>query len=229
MKINLNPAILYAMHNLAGKNDIRGYLNGVLFDIRPDAVILVATDGHALGAYKLPGFEVEGGLGEFPSQFIMPLDMVKKMKPGRGDTLAQIEYDPVTTIITARKLTGPDMMCKALEGRFPSYNRIMPLKLSGETAQFNPELLVKFQKFAADAGHKVVPILSYNGEDSTLVSVDNPDFVGIIMPLRMRNNEPPLKATPAWALTTGATIVASKEAKEFVEKLNDTITDAQAA
>ena len=46
----VQPKILIAMLELAGKNDIRFYLNSVFLEIRPAFINYVATDGAKLGA-----------------------------------------------------------------------------------------------------------------------------------------------------------------------------------
>ena len=51
-EFNLPIAGLAAAFPMAGKNDVRYYLNGVLVEVTPKSVMFVGTDGHTLAFAK---------------------------------------------------------------------------------------------------------------------------------------------------------------------------------
>lgn len=51
-KVNIDPRKLRAVALMAPKDEIRYYLNGVQIEITPDEVFYIATNGHALIAYR---------------------------------------------------------------------------------------------------------------------------------------------------------------------------------
>jgi DNA polymerase-3 subunit beta len=225
MKIVIPVQPFYAMHALAAKEDVRYYLVGILIEKRNDGLFLVATDGNILGAYKVDGWsgDIENG-----TQLIVPLSLVKRCKPGKKDKMISIEYTEESKLITAKIGTQP-IIERAIEGRFPQWNRVIPTTCSGEPGQFNPDILGRFSDFGAAMGMPPgarTPIISHSGEHGALVHMQIEQFVGVIMPIRMKNIRPPMTKAPAWAY---GEVKPSAAAAKFVDELNDAITAKQAA
>ena len=103
------------------QQDVRYYLNGLLFEISAQKIRTVATDGHRL-AYAEK--EVDNNIDDV-KQVILPRKGVLELLRLLGDsdssltlTLAnnhlQVEHDQI-------RFTS-----KLIDGRFPDYNRVMP-------------------------------------------------------------------------------------------------------
>jgi DNA polymerase-3 subunit beta len=100
--------------------DIRYYLNGVLFSVDKDVLRVVATDGHRL---SFASQQLDGDHGSVEA--ILPrktvLELIKLL--GDGD-------DPVSLAIgsnQARFTFGSiEIVSKIVEGKFPDYQKVIP-------------------------------------------------------------------------------------------------------
>ena len=103
------------------QQDVRYYLNGMLFDITSQRLRCVATDGHRLALGQL-----DSAIGiKKAQQLILPrktvIELQKLLEIG-GETVAltlaggQVEA----------RLEGIRLSSKVIEGRFPDYERVIP-------------------------------------------------------------------------------------------------------
>ena len=196
---------LKAVSEIAPAKDTRFYLVGVYFECNKASTRLVATDGHCLGVYES---NQENQIGGGAINFIMPLEIIKRLK------IVHKQWDQVTITIERKHETeldlitggtiqvagGPAISWKAVDGRFPDYIRVLPKEtMSCETAQFDPAIVQKFVKAAKCLGLSTkngVPI-GHNGHNSALISLGDPNFIGVIMPMRVE----PVTSVPAQFLT----------------------------
>ncbi|MGE0357133.1 MAG: DNA polymerase III subunit beta [Burkholderiales bacterium] len=100
--------------------DIRYYLNGVLFSVEKNTLRVVATDGHRLSfAAENLGEEHESVEAILPRKTV--LELIKLL----GDT-----DDPVTLSIGSNQvrfsLGGIEIVSKIVEGKFPDYQKVIP-------------------------------------------------------------------------------------------------------
>lgn len=108
-------------HFSMANQDVRYYLNGMLFEVNEDILRTVATDGHrlALSAIKLE----QGALPH--KQVIVP-------RKGVSELLRLLEDDDSTVSLSLgqnhiRVATGRmTFTSKLLDGRFPDYRRVLP-------------------------------------------------------------------------------------------------------
>jgi DNA polymerase-3 subunit beta len=100
--------------------DIRYYLNGILFVAEGNTLSLVATDGHRL-AFAKAELEVE-----VPKQeVILPRKTVLELQRLLSDKEGAIEMQFATN--QARfTFDGMEFVTKLVEGKFPDYNRVIP-------------------------------------------------------------------------------------------------------
>ena len=184
--IELPKSSLLAISRFAALKDIRYYLNGICFELGATSSRLIATDGHILGVLK-----VETGLMPVsaPMQFIIPTDAVLRFKPkarASSTVILHIDTDDLTRASFEDIGTGESFSFTLIGGKCPDYRRVTPDSTDGTPAVFNPELLMQFGKAAKDLGNRL-PLVSigYNGTAPNLVFIPGqPDFVGVIMPVR---------------------------------------------
>jgi DNA polymerase-3 subunit beta len=138
MFVTLSRKALKAASICAAKKDIRYYLNGVniQFVSGPDSwhAVYAGTDGYIL----LVGKHVimEGNLnGLPPAELIIPLDVVKTAVKGKGHDGIVLKYQD------EGRYTLGDINFTPIDGKFPDFHRVIPNTLSGETGQFNADLL----------------------------------------------------------------------------------------
>lgn len=107
----------FAMAN----QDVRFYLNGMLFDMTPNSLRLVATDGHRLSTCAL-----EGEFGDFaPTQAILPRKAIVELSKLLSGSEDLIEVSLADNYFSVR-LADTVFICKLIDGRYPDYRRVIP-------------------------------------------------------------------------------------------------------
>jgi DNA polymerase-3 subunit beta len=100
--------------------DIRYYLNGVLFSIDKDTLRVVATDGHRL-SYASQNLGGDHGSVEAILPRKTVLELIKLL--GSGD-------EPVSLAIGSNQarfsFAGIEIVSKIVEGKFPDYQKVIP-------------------------------------------------------------------------------------------------------
>lgn len=101
-------------------DQIRPMLMGILFDIKPDGVIFVATDTRKLVKYAdktcAPGIE---------NRVILPLKpaVLLKQMVSKGDGDIKVVLTEKSATFTNGKTT---LSCRLIKGNFPPYERVIP-------------------------------------------------------------------------------------------------------
>jgi DNA polymerase-3 subunit beta len=117
------------------QQDVRFYLNGMLLEIGADRLSCVATDGHRL-AYSQCDTDAEP---ETPVRAIIPRKSIGELQRLLGSVDAS---EPVILSVTSQHLQvqvgGVRLSTKLIDGRFPDYNRVIPI-------DGNKELLIDCQ------------------------------------------------------------------------------------
>ena len=101
-------------------DELRPVMNGIYFDITPDDITLVASDGHKLVRNKILTVK-----GSEKAAFILPkkpANLLKNILTKEEGTVA-IDFDERNAIITLEKYR---MVCRLIEGRYPNYNSVIP-------------------------------------------------------------------------------------------------------
>lgn len=112
------------IHNTAfamASQDVRFYLNGMLFDINQKTLRVVATDGHRLSTCttQLQTEDLEN------TQAILPRKGVMELQKLIGDDDSLIEFSFAKNYLTVQ-LEDTTFTCKLVDGRFPDYTRVIP-------------------------------------------------------------------------------------------------------
>jgi DNA polymerase III sliding clamp (beta) subunit (PCNA family) len=178
----INIEVVRAMLPLAAKNDSRSYLNGVHVGFQCDKTVYAASNGLVLGKY------VEAVENEHVFGIVIPCDVVKQLKPGRGTAKwGDLIFNPKTN--TARIVnpgTGQDFEFAPTDCKYADYSKVIPSSTTGEVAQFNAELLALFAQVNKLLGAKTPGKIKidHNGAAGALVHLSREEFTGVIMPFR---------------------------------------------
>ena len=127
-KVNITASDLFrCVKNTAfsmAQQDVRFYLNGMLLEIGADRLSCVATDGHRL-AYSQCDTEADP---ETPVRAIIPRKSVTELQRLLGSAEAE---EKVALMVTSQHLQiqigGVRISTKLIDGRFPDYNRVIPI------------------------------------------------------------------------------------------------------
>ena len=101
-------------------DELRPVMNGVFFDIMPDNITFVASDGHKLVRNR--NFAVHG---EQATSFILPKKPAKTLKDilVKDDSEVIIKLDENIAEISVENYV---LSCRLIEGRYPNYNSVIP-------------------------------------------------------------------------------------------------------
>lgn len=124
ISLSINPQILLNGINrtlfASADDELRPVMNGVYFDITPDDLTFVASDGHKLVRCKTLAVK-----GEERASFILPkkpANLLKTILPKEAE-IVEIKFDENNAYI---KMSSYTMTCRFIEGRYPNYNSVIP-------------------------------------------------------------------------------------------------------
>lgn len=139
------------------QDELRPVMNGIYFDLTPDSLAIVASDGHKLVRNK--NYTVKS---ETPAAFIMqkkPANLLKNVLGKDGGDVV-IKFDSRNAEITFGE---GKLCCRLIEGRYPNYNSVIP--------QNNPNELTIDRKVLISALRRVLPFAS--GTQLIRLDLDN--------------------------------------------------------
>ena len=139
-------ALMHQISFAMAVQDIRYYLNGILFVAEGKQLSLVATDGHRL-AFASATLDVE-----VPKQeVILPrktvIELQRLLSDAAGDNQPHIEMQFANN---QAKFTfgGMEFVTKLVEGKFPDYNRVIPKNHKHHITLGRTTLLASLQRAA---------------------------------------------------------------------------------
>ncbi|MHC4844801.1 MAG: DNA polymerase III subunit beta [Planctomycetota bacterium] len=129
----------------AAKDMGRYAFNGVLLEMGPDEVTMVATDGRRLSMARM---DCKTGLKERRSS-ILPLKGLIQLQRAAADGAKELRVDLRENQVTFA-LEGTDIIAQLLEGEFPDFRAVLPAeKDTPLEAQLNREELASAIRRAA--------------------------------------------------------------------------------
>ena len=181
MRITIDRNALKAVSRFAAIKDIRYYLQGVLIESTPLQTRLCATDGHTLAVHRADA----KGDNEGSWTGILPLDAVTtllKMKATHKTLKDAPIYLSVQESGEIRcDWIGQSIICRAVDGKFPDYRRVIPSSLDGLPCWINPDYLARIVDAAKDVNAGFT--FGFNGTGSNLAHIGQ-DMVAVVMPMR---------------------------------------------
>jgi DNA polymerase III subunit beta len=168
------------------QQDVRYFLNGVLFEVKEGRLRAVATDGH-----RLAKSEVQLENGDFNlRQVIVPRKAVLEMQrflEGTDEELT-LEINPNHICLTNSNST---LITKLIDGRFPDYETVMAQQLNVVLLQDRSELIdvltrtailtnEKFRGIRLNLSSNLIAVTAHNPEqeeanDEIITTYDGPE------------------------------------------------------
>jgi DNA polymerase-3 subunit beta len=204
IKITVPAEYIAVLKLFTADRDMRRALNGINLEIGAKESRLVATNGHMLGCFRIESEqpEVNTPLGDI----IIPNELLKLVK-AKGTV--EITIGPLETeangegVSVSRPVTlthaGMSVHGKTVNGTFPEWRKTIPTRVTGEPAQFNTAYTGDLAKaYIALHGGKGMPFvaLGFNGNAAALIDLNDANFFGILMPMRV---DAPVSPPDWWA------------------------------
>jgi len=101
-------------------DELRPVMNGIYFDIQPDYLIFVASDGHKL--VRLRNLSVKSNER---AAFILPKKPANLLKSllAKNSDMITVTFDENNAYV---KTPAFEMVCRLIEGRYPNYDAVVP-------------------------------------------------------------------------------------------------------
>lgn len=132
------------------QDELRPVMNGIYFDLTPESLAVVASDGHKLVRNK--NFAIKS---DSPAAFILPKKPATLLKnvlsKDGGDVV--IKFDSRSAEIT---FADGSLACRLIDGRYPNYNSVIP--------QNNPNQLTIDRRSLIGALRRVLPFASESSQ-----------------------------------------------------------------
>jgi DNA polymerase-3 subunit beta len=184
-QFHIQQSTLDGLLLIAGKKDIRYYLNGVYIEFNDQITRAVGCDGHKLGIYQAAAPDNRGN-----GSIIIPRDVIENL-PKKAGILTFSQVSETHWAIDTGAATIKFAPCDA---KYPDFRRVVhPIQTTGTSgiaAGFNLNYLNQFEKCGnLLAGSKLRMgnrlRLHHNGDAAALVMLNCVDgFAGVIMPMR---------------------------------------------
>lgn len=131
-------------------DEIRPVMNGIFFDLTPEALAIVATDGHKMVRNKILTIS-----GQESASFILPKKPAGILKNtlAHDDSEVEIKFDDRNAEILFGDYA---LKCRLIEGRYPNYNSVIPNN--------NPYELNIDRKTLAGSVRRVLPFASESSQ-----------------------------------------------------------------
>ncbi len=122
--LQMNPEVL--LQGIAktlfatADDELRPVMNGIFLELSPDNITFVASDAHKLVRYRRSDAEAEK-----EASFILPkkpASLLKSILP-KEENQVNIEFDDKNAFFT---LSDFKLVCRLVEGNYPSYNSVIP-------------------------------------------------------------------------------------------------------
>lgn len=108
------------------QDELRPVMNGIYFDLTPDCLAVVASDGHKLVRNKI--FSIKS---DAPASFILPKKPATLLKNllGKDGSDVIIRFDDRNAEVN---YGDGVILCRLIEGRYPNYNSVIPQNNNNE-------------------------------------------------------------------------------------------------
>jgi DNA polymerase-3 subunit beta len=150
------------------QDELRPVMNGIYFDLTPECLAVVASDGHKLVRNKIMTIH-----SDQPASFILPKKPASLLKNllGKDGGDVVIRFDERNAHIS---FGDGELICRLIEGRYPNYNSVIPQNNSNQLTVDRLGLqaaLRRVQPFANDSSN----LIRFHVEGGTL-QLDAEDY-----------------------------------------------------
>ncbi|WMJ71087.1 DNA polymerase III subunit beta [Stenotrophomonas sp. 24(2023)] len=152
------------------QQDVRYYLNGLLFDLRGEALRTVATDGHRLALCETELAKPSGS----KRQIIVPRKGVTELQRllESGDREIELEVGRSHVRVKRDDVT---FTSKLIDGRFPDYEAVIPIGADREVKVDREALRASLQRAAILSNEKYRGIRVEVSPGNLKISAHNPE------------------------------------------------------
>jgi len=152
-------------------DELRPVMNGIFFDLTPEGLTFVGSDGHKLVRFINKAVKSEGR-----SSFILskkPANLLRALLPRETGEI-EIRFDEDQAYVVMQDYT---MLCRFTEGRYPNYNSVIPKNNPNSVTIDRLSLLNALKRVSVFTSPAIGLIKMQFSEDSIVVSAQDIDFL----------------------------------------------------
>lgn len=151
-------------------DELRPVMNGIYFDITPEDITMVASDGHKLVRNK--NLSVKGSE---KAAFILPKKPANLLKNvlTKEENSVSIDFDDRNAVITLEKYR---MVCRLIEGRYPNYNSVIPQNNPYKITIDRAVLLSALRRVSVFSSQSSSLVKLRMGDNKLVISTQDLDF-----------------------------------------------------
>lgn len=164
---NLLGQVQYAM----AQQDIRYYLNGLLLVIENKLLRIVTTDGHRLGMV-IHALEEDIPSQNSPQEIILPRKTVVELIKLLGDSEEEVTIE-IGQNQARFSFSNIELVSKIVEGKFPDYNRVIPVDYHNHMQVSRAILLQALQRASILSNEKFRGVRLVLTQDSLRIICNN--------------------------------------------------------
>jgi len=152
------------------QQDVRYYLNGLMFEVTADAITSVATDGHRLAHCSI---KLDTGIGEtrqviIPRKGVIELSRLLEV----NDEALEIQFSDNHIRVSMSDVT---FTSKLIDGKFPDYQQVIPKDSDKEVVCSRDALLQAFNRISVLSNEKFRGMRLQLEPNMIRASVNNPE------------------------------------------------------
>lgn len=151
-------------------DELRPVMNGIFIEMSADDMTFVASDAHKLVRYKRKDVKAE-----MDSSFILPkkpASLLKNLLP-KEEFDVKLSFDDKNAIF---ELTNYRLICRLVEGNYPSYNSVIPTKNPNKLTIDRLELYNTAKRVSVFSNQASNLIKLNMNENQLVVSAQDVDF-----------------------------------------------------
>lgn len=211
-QFTISRNIIAAINGFQSKDGTRHALMGTHFECRPNSVTLIATDGRRMAIYhysttvNMPSMPADCALVRFTADTTDALKLFRNPKKqwtvDLSDDDKEVRFAEDGAAGSESAVMAANLLAK--DFNFPFWRNVVPTtpRAPADCFHFNSDLMKEFTIAAKLLGRDPgIQLMSHepNGNDAQPYSVwiDNPEFFGLIMPMRAYNS---IQGPPDWCL-----------------------------
>ncbi len=153
------------------QQDVRYYLNGLLFDLRDDTLRCVATDGHRLALCEAP---LNGESPVTKRQIIVPRKGVQELQRLLEGGERELELEMGRGHLRVKR-DDVTFTSKLIDGRFPDYEAVIPIGADREVKIDREVLRASLQRAAILSNEKYRGVRIEVSPGQLKISAHNPE------------------------------------------------------
>lgn len=150
---------LASISPVVSSDELRPAMTGVLVEVKPDELRLVATDGHRLNVWKLKAEQDVDAVQRFIIPGASAKLLLKMLQRAEGDFELKLTQSIASVEMIANHAEGWSWQTRLIDERYPDYENVIPISQPNKLLVQRQELRSAITRQRLYAGEKTVRLV----------------------------------------------------------------------